>query len=72
MAAELLLRGYSGAVSSIGKNVTQLANKDGPAVNMRSKICGKEAKRVCGRAQWRPIRWGSRASRAILTDKIEG
>jgi len=71
MAAELLLRGYSGAVSSIGKNVTQLSNEDGPAVNMRSKICGKEAKEyVAGRNAAYPM--GLKGQPSYLTDKIRG
>ncbi|MBS3850056.1 MULTISPECIES: D-alanyl-D-alanine carboxypeptidase family protein [Devosia] len=44
-AAELILRGFSGAVRSTGQQVLTLANNPGvPPVDMRAQICGKEAK----------------------------
>jgi D-alanyl-D-alanine carboxypeptidase len=71
MTAELLLRGYSGAAGGTGQNVVQLSNQDGPAVNMRSKICGKEAKEyVAGREAAYPM--GLKGQPSYLTDEIDG
>jgi D-alanyl-D-alanine carboxypeptidase len=44
-AAELILRGFSGAARPTGQQVLTLANNPGvPPVDMRSQICGKDAK----------------------------
>ena len=44
-AAELMLKGFSGAVQASGQNVLALGNSAGAApVDMRPRICGKDAK----------------------------
>ena len=71
MTAELFLRGLSGAVSGTGKSVVQLANVEAPPGNMRSKICGKEAKKyVAEREAAYPM--GLKGQPSYLTDDIEG
>jgi D-alanyl-D-alanine carboxypeptidase len=71
MTAELFLRGYSGAASATGQNVVQLSNQDGAPVNMRSKICGKEAKDyVAAREAAYPM--GLKGQPSYLTDEVDG
>jgi len=71
MAAELFLRGFSGAVNGTGQNVVQLANVNAPPVNMRTRICGKEAKEyVAEREAEFPM--GLDGQPSYLTDKLEG
>jgi len=71
MTAELLLRGYSGAIGGTGQVITQIANQDAPPVNMRSRICGKEAKEyVAAREAAFPM--GLKGHPSYLTDEIEG
>jgi D-alanyl-D-alanine carboxypeptidase len=71
MTAELFLRGLSGAVNGTGKNVVQLSNIDEPPVNMRSQICGKEAKAyVKEREAAFPM--GLKGHPSYLTDEIDG
>jgi D-alanyl-D-alanine carboxypeptidase len=71
MTAELLLRGYSGAVGGTGQIITQLSNDDGPPVNMRAKICGKDAKEyVAEREAAYPM--GLKGHPSYLTDEIDG
>lgn len=71
MTAELFLRGLSGAVNGTGKNVVQLANVDEPPVNLRSQICGKEAKAyVKEREAAFPM--GLKGHPSYLTDEIDG
>ena len=51
-AAELVLRGLSGAVRPTGATVLTLANNPGvPPVDMRAQICGKDAKTYAAAAQ---------------------
>ncbi len=71
MTAELFLRGLSGAVTGTGKSVVQLANIDAPAANMRSKICGKEAKAYVAERQ-AAFPMGLKGHPSYLTDDIEG
>ncbi len=42
-AAELLIQGFSGEVSGLGKTVGALADGGGPPTDMRPLICGKQA-----------------------------
>jgi len=71
MTAELFLRGLSGAISGTGQNVVQLSNIDEPPVNMRSQICGKEAKAyVKEREAAFPM--GLKGHPSYLTDEIDG
>ena len=71
MAAELFLRGLSGAVSGTGQSVINLANQAGPAVDMRPLICGKQSKEyVAEREAAYPL--GLKGQPSYLTDKIAG
>ena len=71
MTAELVLRGLSGAVSGTGRSVVQIANLDVAPVNMRTRICGKDAKTyVAGREAAYPM--GLRGHPSYLTDRIAG
>jgi len=71
MTAELFLRGLSGAISGTGQNVVQLANIDEPPVNMRSQICGKEAKAYVAERQ-AAFPMGLKGHPSYLTDEIDG
>jgi D-alanyl-D-alanine carboxypeptidase len=71
LAAELLLRGLSGAVSGTGRSIIQLSNIDAEPVNMRPLICGKQAKKyVAEREAAYPL--GLKGQPSYLTDQIEG
>jgi D-alanyl-D-alanine carboxypeptidase len=71
LAAELFLRGLSGAVSGTGRSVIQLRNIDAEPVNMRPLICGKKAKKyVAEREAAYPL--GLKGQPSYLTDAIEG
>lgn len=71
MAAELFLRGLSGAVSGTGQSVVNLANQAGPPVDMRPLICGKQSKEyVAQREAAYPM--GLKGQPSYLTDKIVG
>lgn len=71
MAAELFLRGLSGAVKGTGKSVVELRNIDAPPTDMRPLICGKKAKEyVKGREEAYPL--GLEGQPSYLTDKIAG
>lgn len=71
MTAELFLRGLSGAITGTGKSVVQLPNVDAAPVNMRSQICGKDAKKyVAEREAAFPM--GLKGHPSYLTDDIEG
>lgn len=71
MTAELFLRGYSGAVGGTGQTIVELGNIDEPPVNMRSKICGKEAKQyVAAREAAYPM--GLKGHPSYLTDEVAG
>jgi len=71
MTAELFLRGLSGAVKGTGRSVVSLANIDADPVNMRSRICGKEAKAyVAEREAAFPM--GLKGQPSYLTDRIDG
>jgi len=71
MTAELMLRGLSGALSGTGHSVVQIANLEVPPVNMRSLICGKDAKTyVAEREAAYPL--GLKGHPSYLTDRIAG
>jgi D-alanyl-D-alanine carboxypeptidase len=71
MAAELFLRGYSGALQVSGKSVSQISNLQAPPVDMRPKLCGKEAKAyVAQREAEYPM--GLKGQLSYLNDEIEG
>jgi D-alanyl-D-alanine carboxypeptidase len=71
MAAELVLKGLAGSVPGTGKSVVQLSNIEAEPVNMRSQICGKQAKKyIADREAAFPM--GLKGHPSYLTDEIEG
>lgn len=71
LTAELLLRGLSGAAPGTGMSVLNLPNLGNEPVNMRSLICGKDAKDyVAQREAAFPL--GLEGQPSYLTDEIEG
>lgn len=71
MTAELVLRGLSGSVRSLGTTVLGLRNTNAEPVNMRPRICGKESKDyVAAREAAFPL--GLKGQPSYLTDLIEG
>jgi D-alanyl-D-alanine carboxypeptidase len=71
LAAELFLRGLSGAVTGEGRTILELANEIGEPTNMRPLICGKEAKKyVAEREAAFPL--GLKGEPSYLTDIIQG
>lgn len=71
LAAEMLLRGFSGAYGPTGRSVLSLANLETPAEDMRPLICGKQAREyVRGREAAFPM--GMKGQPSYLTDLIEG
>ena len=71
LTAELFLRGFANVLTGTGQNVVQLSNIAAPPANMRSKICGKEAKAyVAEREAAFPM--GLKGHPSYLTDKITG
>lgn len=71
MTAELFLRGFSGALPSTGKSIVQLANVAGAPADMRSQLCGKEAKAyVAEREKAYPL--GLKGQPSYLTDAVKG
>lgn len=71
MAAEMFLRGFSGALPGTGKSVMAIANIDAPPFDMRPLICGKQAKDyVAQREAAFPL--GLKGQPSYLTDLIPG
>ena len=69
-AAELILRGLSGAVQPTGRTVLTLGNNPGAVpVNMRPRICGKEAKAYAA-AQQAAFPMGLKGQPSYLTDVV--
>lgn len=69
-AAELLLRGLSGAAQPTGQTVLTLGNNPGAApVDMRPQICGKEAKAYAA-AQEAAFPMGLKGQPSFLTDTV--
>jgi len=71
MAAEMFLRGLSGAYPGEGKSVVALANLDQPPVDMRPQICGKKAKTYAAERQ-KAFPMGLKGKPSYLTDEIDG
>lgn len=71
MAAEMFLRGLSGAYPGEGKSVVALSNLDQPPVDMRQQICGKKAKAYIAERQ-KAFPMGLKGKPSYLTDEIEG
>jgi D-alanyl-D-alanine carboxypeptidase len=71
LAAELFLRGLSGALEPTGKTVVQLANTGGKPTDMKPLICGAKAKEyVKEREALFP--YGLKGQPSYLTDDIAG
>ncbi len=71
MAAQVILRGLSGAAKGTGQSVVALDNADAEPVDMRPLICGKKAKTyVAQRNAEFPM--GLKGKPSYLTDEIEG
>jgi len=71
LAAQLFLRGLSGALTATGQTVVDLRNVPGEPVDMRPLICGKDAKTyVKEREQAFPM--GLKGQPSYLTDSIAG
>jgi D-alanyl-D-alanine carboxypeptidase len=71
LAAELFLRGLSGAVTGTGQTVLQIANQTGEPINMRPLVCGKDSKKyVAEREAAFPL--GLKGEPSYLTDIIAG
>ena len=72
MTAQLFLRGFSGAVKAEGRRVLDLANAvDAAPVDMRPKLCGKEAKAYV-KAREAEFPMGLDGQPSYLTDVVEG
>lgn len=71
MAAEMFLRGLSGAYPGEGKSVVALTNLDQPPADMRQQICGKKAKAYIAERQ-AEFPMGLKGKPSYLTDQIEG
>lgn len=71
MAAQLIVDAIGGKYDGTGRSVVELRNVDAEPVNMRSKICGKEAKAyVAGRATEFPM--GLAGHPSFLEDAFDG
>lgn len=69
-AAELLLKGFSGAAQPSGQTILTLANNPQSApVDMRSLICGKDAKTYAA-AQQAAFPMGLKGQPSFLTDDV--
>jgi D-alanyl-D-alanine carboxypeptidase len=71
LAAQLFLRGLSGALAPTGRTVVQLANQGGEPTDMKPYICGAKAKEyVKEREALFPM--GLKGQPSYLTDEIAG
>lgn len=71
MAAELVLRGLSGAAKGQGQSVLEVRNIEAEPVDMRPLICGKKSKEyVAERQAAYPL--GLKGQPSYLTDEIAG
>jgi D-alanyl-D-alanine carboxypeptidase len=71
LAAQLFLRGLSGALEPTGRTVVQLANRSGQPFDMKPYICGAKAKEyVKEREAEFPM--GLKGQPSYLTDEIAG
>jgi D-alanyl-D-alanine carboxypeptidase len=71
LAAQLFLRGLSGALEPTGRTVVQLANRSGQPFDMKPYICGAKAQEyVKGREAEFPM--GLKGQPSYLTDEIAG
>jgi D-alanyl-D-alanine carboxypeptidase len=71
LAAQLFLKGLSGAAKSTGKNVVALKNIDEEPMDMRPLICGKKAKDYVKQRE-AAFPMGLKGQPSYLTDEIDG
>jgi D-alanyl-D-alanine carboxypeptidase len=71
LAAQLFLRGLSGALEPTGKTVLDVANTGGEPTDMRPLICGKKAKDYIKERE-AAFPMGLKGQPSYLTDKIDG
>jgi D-alanyl-D-alanine carboxypeptidase len=71
LAAELFLKGLSGAAKGNGKSVVALANTSGEPMDMKPLICGKKAKEYVKKRE-AAFPMGLKGQPSYLTDKIDG
>jgi len=71
LAAQLFLRGLSGALVPTGKTVLEVANLDGEPTDMRPLICGAKAKEYVKQRE-ADFPMGLKGQPSYLTDEIEG
>ncbi|HVY51713.1 MAG TPA: D-alanyl-D-alanine carboxypeptidase family protein [Devosia sp.] len=71
LAAQLILRGLSGAASPTGQTVLDLKDIDADPVDMSPLICGKKAKAYI-RQRMADFPMGLKGQPSYLTDKVEG
>ncbi|HWA17401.1 MAG TPA: D-alanyl-D-alanine carboxypeptidase family protein [Devosia sp.] len=71
LAAQLFLKGLSGAAKSTGKNIVALRNIDEEPIDMRPLICGKKAKEYVKQRE-AAFPMGLKGQPSYLTDEIEG
>ncbi len=71
LAAQLFLRGLSGALSPSGRTVVQLANLNAEPTDMRPYICGAKAKEYVKERE-KAFPMGLKGQPSYLTDEIAG
>jgi D-alanyl-D-alanine carboxypeptidase len=71
LAAQMFLRGLSGALSPVGKTVLDIRNVDTAPMDMSQLICGKKAKAYVKQRE-AEFPMGLKGKPSYLTDKIEG
>lgn len=71
LAAQLFLRGLSGALAPTGRTVVQLSNLDAPPTDMKPYICGAKAKDYVKKRE-EDFPMGLKGQPSYLTDEIAG
>ena len=71
LAAQLFLKGLSGALKPTGQTIVDLADLDTDPVDMSPLICGKKAK-AYQKQRAADFPMGLKGKPSYLTDKIEG
>ncbi|MEO6014986.1 MAG: D-alanyl-D-alanine carboxypeptidase family protein [Devosia sp.] len=71
LAAQLFLRGLSGALAPTGKTVVDVANLDVAPTDMKQLICGKKAKEYIKQRE-AEFPMGLKGQPSYLNDKIDG
>ena len=71
LAAQMFLRGLSGALKPTGQTVIDIKDLDGPPTDMSQQICGKKAKAYI-KQRMTDFPMGLKGKPSYLTDKIDG